>query len=167
MPHQVISWQESICLEYQNKAEVLERYAETVSSPSLTLRIPAVARLVKRLKTMKDQPKFSRPNVYTRDQYTCQYCGHRKTPEELNYDHVLPRSKGGKTVFENIATSCIHCNSKKDNRTPKQAGMKLLRKPFRPKSLPMTTSLVPLPREVPELWLPYLHDRVAKLQVAG
>jgi len=162
-PHQVITWQESIALEYTRKADILERYDETVRSPTVTIHIPAVARLVKSLAHEKHDVKFSRANVYTRDSYRCCYCNKRPPPQQLNYDHVVPRAQGGKTNWDNIVTSSISCNSKKDNRTPKQAGMKLLRLPHKPKSLPMA-SVILLPREVPELWMAYLGNKTASLQ---
>jgi 5-methylcytosine-specific restriction endonuclease McrA len=165
VPHQVISWQVSICDEFLGKLDVLERYEETVSSPSVTIRIPAVGRLTGKMRREKKDVKFSRVNVYQRDEYRCQYCGHRPTPKELNYDHVLPRARGGRTEWTNIATSCVECNRRKGNRTPAQAGMPLRSVPRRPKSLPMT-SLVALPREVPALWLPYLRDRLVELSTA-
>lgn len=164
-PHQLKTWEESIALVYLRKAVALESYEVTVSSPSVTLRVPAVVMLTKQLVQTKNDIKFSRSNVYTRDRYTCQYCHHKKPTSQLNYDHVLPRSKGGKTNFDNIVTSCITCNLKKGDKTLKQAGMVLKRQPTRPKSLPMSASPILLPAKVPELWLPYLNDRMAQLQV--
>jgi 5-methylcytosine-specific restriction endonuclease McrA len=161
-PHQCIPWQVSIADEYVGKIVVLERYDETVSSPTITIRIPAVARLVGKMAREKRDVKFSRSNVYERDSYRCQYCGAKLDAKELNYDHVLPRARGGKTNFENIVTSCFDCNRRKGNRTPSQAGMHLRSIPKRPKSLPMS-SKVSLPREVPSLWLPYLGDRIASI----
>jgi 5-methylcytosine-specific restriction endonuclease McrA len=155
-PHQSISWQEAVTLVFLKKADVLEEYEATVSSPSMTIQLPAVLRLKKQVVRMKKDVKFSRVNVYQRDSYTCQYCCNKKPASQLNYDHVIPRSRGGKTVWENIVTSCVKCNLHKDNRTPEEAGMRLLRKPQKPKSLPLTSIFV-LPREVPEEWLVYLH----------
>jgi 5-methylcytosine-specific restriction endonuclease McrA len=80
------------------------------------------------------RPKFSRTNVYRRDRNRCQYCGKKFKVADLTLDHVMPKSKGGEMVWENIVLACFPCNSKKDNRTPKQAGMRLIREPFRPKA---------------------------------
>jgi len=80
----------------------------------------------------KRRPKFSRHNVYRRDRNKCQYCGNKFKTDELTLDHVIPKSKGGEMTWENIALACIPCNAKKDNRTPKQAGMMLIREPYRP-----------------------------------
>ncbi len=75
---------------------------------------------------------LNRRNLYVRDNDTCQYCSKKLKRNELNIDHVLPKSRGGGTSWENLVISCIHCNAKKDNMTPKEAGMHLLRKPYRP-----------------------------------
>lgn len=136
-PHRVVSWTTAICLVVTGKVDVLEEYAETVSSPSMTLRVPSVLRLRRTTTFFKVNAKFSRVNVFTRDKFTCQYCGKRLPMSKLNYDHVIPRRLGGKTVWENIVTSCYACNDRKAGRTPEQAKMRLLRKPRRPKSLPM------------------------------
>lgn len=156
-PHKVIPWQDAIVDQYLQKIEVLETYAETVSSPSMTLSIPAVVRLKRHVNTHKRGVKFSRINVFTRDGFRCQYCGVKKTMRELNYDHVVPRIRGGKTVWENIVTSCYPCNSKKDRKTPEQAGLRLLRVPFKPKTLPMTAPIVNL-QSIPEEWKFYLPE---------
>lgn len=164
-PHQVAPWQKAISQAYTGEVDVLEQYSETASSPSITIHFPCVARLNKSLVSEKKDVKFSRANVYARDGYKCQYCGHKKPPSQLNYDHVIPRSKGGPTNWENIVTSCIDCNLKKGSKTLKQAGMVLKRRPTRPHSLPMAASPILLPARVPDLWLPYLNDRMARLQV--
>ena len=85
----------------------------------------------------------------------CQYCGERKPLRQLNYDHVIPRVRGGTTCWENIVTSCYACNDRKGSRTPEEAGMKLLRKPFKPTSLPVVPPIRLGEGDVPELWQPY------------
>jgi 5-methylcytosine-specific restriction endonuclease McrA len=153
-PHKVISWQAAVTLFFLKKVDVLETYEEDLPSPSMTIKMPAVVRLNKPLDARKRAVKFSRINVFTRDGFRCQYCGERKEMRDLNYDHVLPRVRGGKTVWENIITSCYPCNDRKGNKTPEEAGMKLLRKPFKPKSLPL--SFLQLDRRtIPEIWGPY------------
>jgi 5-methylcytosine-specific restriction endonuclease McrA len=164
-PHQCVPWQKAISMEYTNEVNVLERYEEEARSPSITIRFPCVTQLRKKLIGEKKDVKFSRANVYARDKYTCQYCGHKKPPSQLNYDHVIPRSKGGPTTWENIVTSCIPCNLRKGHKTLEQAGMVLKRRPHKPRSLPMSASPIIMPAKVPELWLPYLNDRMAQLEV--
>lgn len=163
-PHQTVGWEEAITLAYTKKGEVLEHHNEFVSSPSTTLQLPAVIRLKLMVAKMKSDVKFSRINVYTRDGFRCQYCGNKRTMKNLNYDHVIPRSQGGKTNWENIVTSCIKCNLFKDCRTPEQAGMKLRKKPVQPKSLPIAGVFV-LRSAAPELWAPYLQT--GQIEEAG
>jgi len=158
-PHRIVTWFDAICLWYTGKAEVLEEYDETVSSPSTSIKIPAVVRLVKNIPHKKKDVKFSRFNVMCRDNFTCQYCGKKFPMKKLNYDHVLPKSHGGKTTWENVCASCYDCNHKKDDRTPEQAHMHLLKKPVKPSSLAMTT-LSFLNYEghtTPEIWKPYIQ----------
>lgn len=155
-PHRVVPWHTAICLLYTGKIEVLEEYDEVVCSPSVEMRIPCVARLIKSVTHVKKGVKFSRINVMTRDKFTCQYCGKRLPMSKLNYDHVIPRRLGGKTVWENIVTSCYACNDRKAGRTPEQAKMRLLRKPRRPKSLPMTGLSGAFFPNAPEAWAFYM-----------
>jgi 5-methylcytosine-specific restriction endonuclease McrA len=105
-------------------------------------------------KVPKTRVRFSRINIYTRDQDTCQYCGKHRKRSELNLDHVKPRSQGGTTCWENVVCSCIECNLRKGGRTPEQAHMKLLRTPERPK----WTSLFRGGKEKAyRAWLPFLN----------
>ncbi len=164
-PHRVISWERSVVLVLLGKVDVLEHYDQEIRSPSLVLRAPAVARL-KKGGTAKQVVRFSRVNVYTRDGFRCQYCGEKKAMRDLNYDHVVARVRGGKTVWENIVTSCYACNDRKGSRTPEEAGMRLRRKPFKPSSLPVTPVLGITRSEMPEVWLPYCH-RLGSESVAG
>lgn len=155
LPHAILSWEGAICLLYQEKAIVLEDYEETVSSPSTAYFIPAVMQLKVPVKGYKKGVKFSRINVFTRDSFSCQYCGERKSMKDLNYDHVLPRKQGGRTNWENIVTSCYKCNEKKGGRTPEEARMKLLKRPAKPHSLPLHAVFIHS-MDVPAPWVPYL-----------
>lgn len=158
-PHRVVNWQESAFLHVQGKIDVLEEYDdEIIRSMKLAFPLPSVGRLRKTMQGFKRGIKFSRVNVFTRDGFRCQYCGVHKPARELNYDHVIPRAQGGQTVWENVTTACYPCNSKKADRTPGQAGMMLLKKPVRPKTLPMTTPTWAADK-VPAAWLPYLEGQ--------
>jgi 5-methylcytosine-specific restriction endonuclease McrA len=155
MPHKIIPWQTAVTMSFLGKVDVLEEYEDVIRSPNLAIRAPAVVRLRRPIGGMKRGVKFSRINVFARDEFRCQYCGVKRPLDELNYDHVVPRVQGGRTVWENIVTSCYDCNSRKRGRTPEQAGMKLLRAPVKPRALPMTT-VIPRPKErIPEAWSPY------------
>jgi 5-methylcytosine-specific restriction endonuclease McrA len=95
-------------------------------------------------------------NIYARDNYRCQYCGLKCTIDELTYDHVVPRSKGGRTTWENIVSACYLCNRRKANRTPVEAGMKLLSVPARPTWMPAVQIRVSA-RSVPDAWRDYVY----------
>ena len=161
-PHKIISWQRAVVLVVLGKVDVLEEYDEEIRSRSFALRTPAVVRLKRGGTTQKQAVRFSRINVYTRDGFRCQYCGEKKTMRDLNYDHVIPRVKGGRTVWENIVTSCYACNDRKGSRSPEEAGMTLRKRPFKPKSLPVTPIALALSvtrSEMPDVWLRWLPSR--------
>jgi|SRR5208282_2420231 len=153
-PHGIVNWMQSICLVVQGKVDVLEEYDATVRSPSLTLYVPAVVKLRKVCKP-NGGIRFSRANVYMRDKFRCCYCGLKKKPRELTYDHVVPHSKGGRRTFSNIVTACQPCNLKKGDRTPEQAGMRMHYRPTQPTDLALQPLLLDLSK-VPPQWEPYL-----------
>ncbi len=98
--------------------------------------------------------RFSRVNIYARDSNTCQYCGHRMARSKLNLDHVVPRSQGGRSTWENVVCCCRDCNRRKGGRTPVQAGMRLIRRPAKPRWTPVLGVLGG--REGHPEWRPYL-----------
>ena len=153
-PYKVISWERAIVLSFLGKVEVLEEYDIDVPAVSITLRTPAVVRLTRARVLIQNKVRFSRTNVFLRDGFRCQYCSEKRPMNELNYDHVLPRFRGGRTVWENIVTSCYACNDRKGSRTPAEAGMTLLRQPSKPKSLPLPPVIRP-GSIVPEVWRDY------------
>lgn len=166
-PHRWAPWEKVVTELTNRKVEVLEEYPEVIypSEAAASLRIPgwtgcmpAVVRLVKPVSAFKKGVKFSRINVFTRDRFTCQYCGTRKVMRDLNYDHVIPRVQGGKTVWENIVTCCYPCNDRKAGRTPSQAGMKHPH-PIVPKTLPMTQPMTSL-RVIPDIVRPYIEGHL-------
>jgi 5-methylcytosine-specific restriction endonuclease McrA len=134
-PARVISWQKAIVLSFLGKVEVMQEYEVIIHSPSTSLRIPAVVRQRRAPHFRSKGPAFSRSNIFLRDDFTCQYCGITRDKAMLNLDHVLPKSQGGRSAWDNIVTSCYPCNQKKAGRTPEQASMRLLRKPVRPTRL--------------------------------
>ena len=97
------------------------------------LRVPEVVTLTRYDRVPTNAVTFSRRNVFKRDRYTCQYCGHQPGSEELTIDHVIPRSKGGHSNWDNCVLACVDCNSRKADRTLQQAHMKLRSVPIRPK----------------------------------
>jgi 5-methylcytosine-specific restriction endonuclease McrA len=154
-PLRIISWKRAVTLLTLGKVEVLESYQREVRSVTLAIRLPAVIRLLHLVRFRDQSIRFSRQNIYIRDKHQCQYCGKTLDACELTYDHVVPRSLGGKTAWENIVTCCLACNKKKGGRTPEQAKMRLVRKPKRPSMHPML--LITLRnRMTPDSWRDYL-----------
>ena len=109
---------------------------ESLGTVSFRMRIPRVILLGVFDRLPKKEVKFTRHNIFERDGNTCQYCGGVFDRRDLNLDHVVPRDRGGPTQWDNIVCSCIPCNTRKANRTPAEAGMRLIRKPKRPKWRP-------------------------------
>lgn len=152
----VCSWQAAITALHSGKARVLEEYDEVVRSAYLTMKIPAVIVVNEYVKKPVKNLKFSRASVYARDRFSCCYCGEKCKTFELTYDHVIPRSQGGKTDWFNIVSACMPCNSRKGGRTPEQAKMKLLRKPVRPRAVPQMQFEF-IGKEVPEQWRDFVY----------
>ena len=158
-PLRIINWKKAITLLLLGKVEVLEEYSREIRSVSFTIKLPSVVRLLRMVRKPKSPVKFSRQNIYARDKYRCQYCGEKFSSEELTYDHVIPRSRGGKTEWENIVTCCVDCNRRKGGKTPSEAGMKLIRKPVKPNWVPALRITIGF-REVPQSWRDYLYWNV-------
>ena len=161
MPISRVSWKQAICWIVSGRAELVEGYEDRViRSPSQAFPMPSVVRFLSKTVTFLTKGvRFSRNNVWLRDRGLCQYCGKEVCRSEFTYDHVLPRSQGGKTTWENIVVACHQCNQRKKNRTPKQARMKLQRAPFRPPFLPGLDSPVLSFREgMPPSWKDYLSS---------
>ena len=129
-------------------------HRETVRTVSLRLLVPRVILLMVFDRLPKKEVKFTRHNIFERDRNTCQYCNRTLERRDLNLDHVVPRDRGGPTTWENIVCSCITCNTRKANRTPAEAGMRLVRKPKRPKWRPFVQVSFGLP--VHDSWRHFL-----------
>jgi 5-methylcytosine-specific restriction endonuclease McrA len=155
-PLKVIPWTRAIRLLTLGKCEVVEEYDREVRTSFLVFKVPAVVRLLRAFRRPKKPVKFSRVNIYGRDGYRCQYCNEKKPIDDLTYDHVLPRSRGGRTAWNNIVTCCSPCNLKKADRTPGEAGMRLTREPKQPVEAPVI--MVAVSREsAPAAWRDYLY----------
>lgn len=162
-PLKIIDWKKAVTLFFLGKVEILEEYGQEIHSVSFTIKLPAVVRLLRMVKRSKAPVKFSRKNIYARDQYRCQYCGNRFPSEELTYDHILPKSRGGKTVWQNIVTCCVGCNRLKGGLTPAEAGMRLIRKPSQPRWIPALRITIGI-NEIPQSWRDYLYWNVELLE---
>ena len=150
-PCHIVPWQRAVVMLFGGKVELVDTYDELIRSVSLTIHMPAVVRLTRRTRPRRHPIRFSRRNVLLRDAFTCQYCRAVLAPHELTYDHVLPRTRGGRTCWENIVAACRPCNHKKGDRTPAEAGMKLARAPVKPAWLAATTLHV-AERRMPDPW---------------
>ena len=127
---------------------------EVVHTVSRAIRVPRVILLQIYDRIPRAKVRFSRHNIYTRDNNTCQYCGQQLPRSELNLDHVVPRSRGGRTTWDNVVCCCVDCNVRKGARSPDQAGLKLLKTPTRPRWTP--TFRVCGDRVRYREWLPFL-----------
>ena len=155
-PLMVISWQRAITMAWLEKVEVVRHYARVVRSVSRAMSLPAVVRLHDYARLRRVRLGFSRRSVFTRDSYRCQYCGVRCSPSDVTCDHVVPRSQGGGTDWDNVVACCKQCNRSKGGRTPTQAGMKLLKRPRQPDDLPLVMRIELGNRHAPEPWREFL-----------
>ncbi len=142
-PLDVCSWRQAFISIYLEKMEIIETYNKTITdSVGRIYFIPAVIRVLTYIGRRKSAP-FSKRNIYLRDKYTCQYCGrmagHDFSFKQLTYDHVIPRSKWNKildgptpTIWENVVSACINCNTKKGNFSLHEIDMQLLSQPHHP-----------------------------------
>jgi len=110
------------------------------------LRVPRITRLTRFDRMPSQTVRFNRKNLFARDSYQCQYCGQSQPSNKLSLDHVIPRSHGGLTTWENIVCCCLKCNGRKGGRTPQQAKMKLLSRPAKPRFNPLLSESITDPR---------------------
>lgn len=156
-PLDVVHWQRAMTLWCQGKVEIVETHNTEVRSVSFTFKLPAVVRLLRFVRNKRRKVvQFTRSNIYTRDNYTCQYCQESFPTNDLTFDHVLPVSQGGQRSWDNIVTCCVPCNRAKGSRTPEQAGMTLQRPPAQPKYSP-TFRITFGMRSTPENWRSFLY----------
>lgn len=154
-PLWAIAWRRAMVLDLCRRVEVLEYYDTLVRTARAAFPLPAVVRLPHFLHRRPVRVALTRGNVLLRDGHRCQYCGREQSTRELTLDHVLPRSRGGRTTWTNVVAACGPCNRRKGSRTPAEAAMKLRRAPARPRSLShggdgMVTG------ETPREWRDYL-----------
>ncbi len=130
-PLSIWPWQEAVKAIFRDSVVVVSEYDRTVRSPNHELKLPSVLAL-KEYVPMARKPAFTRFNVFLRDQFHCQYCSTRFKTHELTFDHVIPRSRGGRTTWDNIVTACQCCNITKGNRMPHEVHMYPRREPRQP-----------------------------------
>lgn len=180
-PMGVIDWRRAMVLSFVNMEnsqkglKVVEYYKDDmIHSQKQSYQVPAVVLSPVYIKQRKKTVPFSRKNIFIRDQLTCQYCGKQCEPADLEYDHVVPRSKwnikwGTPTNFTNIVSCCRPCNRLKADRTLKECGFRLLREPKDPNPSNFVLGITPWHKNIPDQWLQYLpplylaiHERFSK-----
>ena len=153
-PLSIWCWQDAVKSVFLDRVSIVNYYDRTVHSPSFSMKLPSVIALKSYIKPLSN-PNFTRFNVFLRDKFTCQYCGSKR---ELTFDHLLPRSKGGKTDWNNVVTACSSCNVKKGGRLLSNSGLSLNQMPFQPstKDLHKCGKHFP-PNFLHESWMDYLY----------
>ena len=151
-PISIISWRRGVKLLVLEKAEIVKEYDEVLRSSLASVKMPSVMRLVRAFRRPRKRVRFNRTNILARDRWRCCYCGKISQPDELTFDHVLPKSRGGKTCWDNIVSCCIPCNSRKGNREPHEANLILKRRPVRPDFMPIFSFILSRQKELPEDW---------------
>ncbi|MDH3666770.1 MAG: HNH endonuclease [Paracoccaceae bacterium] len=121
-------WQEAVKAAFLDRVAIVAEYDTVVHSPSISMQLPSVVVLRDYVRPAR-YPAFTRFNLFLRDRFSCQYCGAKGG---MTFDHVIPRSRGGRTTWENVVAACSRCNLRKANLTLRQAGMSLARPPRRP-----------------------------------
>jgi len=147
-------WQDAIKAVFLDRVSILAEYDTVIHSPSTEMRLPSVVVLRDYVKPAR-YPAFTRFNLFLRDEFSCQYCG---STGDLTFDHVHPRSRGGRTTWGNVVAACGRCNLQKSDKTLRRSGMKLRREPFQPSAIELQN----IGRKFPpnylhESWLDYLY----------
>jgi 5-methylcytosine-specific restriction endonuclease McrA len=156
-PLSLWNWQDSIKAVFLNRVHIIAEYNSEVSSSSFSMKIPSVIALKKYIPISK-KPPFTRFNLFLRDNFSCQYCGDFFNSKDLTFDHVIPKSKGGKTRWENVVAACSRCNLKKSNLLLSQVNMKIIKKPYQPTNhkLQFIGKKFP-PNYLHKSWMDYLY----------
>ena len=153
-PLSVWKWQDAVKAAYLDRVKILAEYEQTVHSPSVEIRIPSVIVLKDYVKPARTTA-FTRFNLFLRDEFMCQYCGSRG---DMTFDHVVPRSKGGKTTWQNVVASCGPCNLRKGARSLKQVGMSLRKTPIQPSANQLLNAGRKFPpNHLHESWMDFLY----------
>lgn len=172
LPVHITQLKHAFCLLFRNVAKAVdEEYQlfdfaswsdlaavvghETIGLVDRKIRVPRVILLTAYNRMPSRDIRFSRINILIRDNYTCQYCHKQFSKSSLNLDHVIPRSKGGLSTWENVVASCLRCNCRKGGQTPREAGMRLMKPPKKPSHYPFSTLLTR--RAFHDSWKPFLN----------
>lgn len=153
-PLSLWSWQDAIKAIFLDRVNVVSVYDRAARSPSSEMRLPSVVSLKTYIKPARN-PAFTRFNVFLRDRFSCQYCG---TRDDLTFDHLVPRSRGGQTTWQNVVAACSDCNLRKGGQMPGDCAMWPSQMPFQPSvhDLHRNGRLFP-PNYLHESWVDYLY----------
>ena len=154
-PINVTAVRRALVLMLKGVAQAEETNSHEVHSASRRVAVPSVIRLLTYRHIPQQSRALSRKNILLRDRNTCQFCGEPFPASELTLDHVLPRSRGGRSTWENLVACCYECNNRKGDRTPEEAGLRLARRP-RPFTLHTSRQLMRLIGHKDEKWRKYL-----------
>jgi len=154
-PINVTAVRRALVLMLKGVAQAEETNHAEVHSTSKAIQVPSVIRLLSYRHIPQQSRALSRKNILLRDRNTCQFCGHAFPASELTLDHVMPRSRGGRSSWENLVACCYMCNNRKGDRTPEEAGLQLQRRP-RPFTLHTSRQLMRLIGHRDEKWRKYL-----------
>lgn len=156
-PLSIWSWQDTVKAVFMGRVNVISEYPQEIRSPSFAMRLPSVIALKEFIRPNR-RPAFTRFNVFLRDKFTCQYCGQPGSIEELTFDHVIPRSRGGRTSWDNVVAACSPCNLRKSNRMPEHCGMIPRQKAFAPSNYQLQENGRAFPPNyLHESWADYLY----------
>ena len=153
-PLSIWCWQDAVKSVFLDRVSIVSNYKRKIRSPSFEMNLPSVIALKSFIQPSKN-PNFTRFNVFLRDKFACQYCGDRK---DLTFDHLLPKSRGGLTDWNNVVTACSSCNVKKGGKLYKDCDLKLASKPYAPtvEDLHRNGRNFP-PNFLHESWMDYLY----------
>lgn len=160
MPLSLWPWQEVVKAVFLERVTVVATYDVGVRSPGFVFPLPSVVSLKEYVPAVAQRPAFTRFNVFMRDMFACQYCGQRFPTQELTFDHVVPRCKGGKTNWENVTTACIRCNHRKGRHSLKEIrrDMRLRRSPVQPTNYQLEANARSFPPQyLHESWRDYVY----------
>ena len=159
-PLGVVNWEKAITLLIRGKVKTLSEYDQEVHSPSVSIKVPSVIVFNYNKRNRVKSVRFSRKNVWVRDEGKCQYCAKSVNSQEFTLDHVIPRKNGGTTIWTNVVTCCYACNQKKGDLSPQQAGMKLRKPVSKPDSLPYIQDIefYNFGSKIPESWKFWLGE---------
>ncbi len=147
-------WQDAIKAVFLDRVSILAEYDAVIHSPSTEMKLPSVVVLRDYVKPAR-YPAFTRFNLFLRDEFSCQYCG---STGDMTFDHVHPRSRGGRTTWDNVVAACGRCNLQKGDKTLRRSGMKLRREPFRPSAIELQNVGRKFPPNyLHESWMDYLY----------